>query len=77
MVLLRMLFSWLWRWWPLDWVAKSVFFIMSTEKKKKAQCESCELSFIGGQNEDYSLEPTSPIVLGICSEELSGEAVYM
>lgn len=42
------------------------------KKKKHAQCESCEISFIWEKNEDYSQETASQKALRKCSEEVGG-----
>ena len=51
--------------------------ILSTEKKK-AQCESCELSFTGGKMRTVSQETASQIALRNSSREERGRsALYM
>ena len=45
------------------------------EKKKKAQCESCELSFIWGQIRTIAQETASQIPLRKCPEEVAGRYI--
>ena len=52
------------------------YFCMLT-KKKKAQCESCELSFIWGQMRTIAQETASQIPLRKCPEEVAGRSVYL
>jgi len=44
-------------------------------KKKKAQCESCELSFIWGQIRTIAQETASQIPLRKCPEEVAGRYI--
>ena len=46
--------------------------LLRVSTEKKAQCESCELNFIGGQNEDYGWEIAFQITLGNCSKAVEG-----
>ena len=50
--------------------------LLSTEKKKRAQCDNYELSFIWGKMRTIAWETASPIALRNCSKE-SGEEVSM
>ena len=57
-----------------------LFIPLSTEKKKKkeAQCESCELSFIGGKMRAIDWETAFQGTLRNCSKEVGQKSVlYM
>ena len=47
------------------------------KKKKKAQCESCELSFIWGKMRTIAPETASQITPRNCSREVGGQSVCM
>ena len=46
--------------------------LLRVSTEKNAQCESCELNFIGGQNEDSRWEIAFQITLGNCSKAVGG-----
>ena len=47
------------------------------DQKKKAQCESCELSFIWGKMRTAAQEAAPQIALRDCSEEALGEGQHI
>ena len=47
------------------------------DQKKKAQCESCELSFIWGKMRTIAQEAASQIPLRKCPEGVAGRSVYL
>lgn len=47
--------------------------ILSTEKKQKAQCESCELSFVWSKMRTIAQETAFQMALGNCSKEAGGK----
>ena len=51
--------------------------LLHVDQKKKAQCESCELSFIWGQMRTIAQETASQIPLRKCPEEVAGRSVYL
>ena len=46
--------------------------LLRVSTEKNAQCESCELNIIGGQNEDSRWEIAFQITLGNCSKAVGG-----
>ena len=46
-------------------------------KKKKAQCESCKLSFIGGNMRTAAQETALQIAPRDCSKEVVGKGSYI
>ena len=46
--------------------------LLRVSTEKNAQCESCELNFTGGQNEDSRWEIAFQITLGNCSKAVGG-----
>ena len=50
---------------------------ITVDLKKKAQCESCELSFIWGKMSTAAEETELQIALRNCSEDARGEPGYI